>query len=397
MTVGGSVASSAPDAKPRRFGRPPAVAREQRTRLRVCIVAPSLDILGGQAVVAQRLMERLRADPSLDVTFVPHNPRLPGPLRALQRVKYVRTIVTSIEYLWLLLRRLRDQDVVHVFSASYWSFVLAPTPAVLIARLYGKRVILNYRSGEALDHLTTWPRTSLPVLRRADLIVVPSGYLVDVFAKFGLNATPISNFVDVERFPYRRRQSPRPIFFANRNFAAHYNVGCVLRAFAVIQSKAPTARLIVAGDGPQRAALHELARELRLTNVDFLGQVAPQRMPALYEDADIYLNTPNVDNMPNSVVEAFAAGLPVVTTRAGGIPYIVRHESNGLLTDCDDAEAIAAAALRLLSEPGLAVRLADQARTDVEASYTWQAVHEQWRAVYGMGPSTGAAGDVARG
>src|SRR5215208_5600746 len=94
--------------------------------LRVCIVAPSLDILGGQAVVAQRLMEHLRLDPSMQISFVPHNPRLPGPFRALQRVKYVRTVVTSIAYVIHLLVRLRGQDVVHVFSASYWSFILAP-------------------------------------------------------------------------------------------------------------------------------------------------------------------------------------------------------------------------------------------------------------------------------
>jgi len=54
----------------------------------------------------------------------------------LQRVKYVRTVATSIAYVGLLLTRLRRQDVVHVFSASYWSFILAPTPAVLIGRLY---------------------------------------------------------------------------------------------------------------------------------------------------------------------------------------------------------------------------------------------------------------------
>jgi hypothetical protein len=116
-------------------------------RLRVCVVAPSLDILGGQAVVAQRLIEHLRRDPSLDLSFIPHNPRLPGPLRVLQRIKYVRTILTSLAY-GALLSRLHRYDVVHVFSASYWSFILAPTPAVLIARLYGKRVVLNYRAAK---------------------------------------------------------------------------------------------------------------------------------------------------------------------------------------------------------------------------------------------------------
>ena len=393
MTTSGSVAPPTPELESRELAKPSENPRGVSTRVRVCIVAPSLDILGGQAVVAQRLMDRLKTDPSLDISFVPHNPRLPGPLRFLQRVKYVRTVVTSIVYLSMLLRRLRDQDVVHVFSASYWSFILAPTPAVLVARLYGKRVILNYRSGEALDHLSRWPRTSLPILRLADLIVVPSGYLVDVFSRFGLVAKSIFNFVEVERIPYRRRARLRPVFLSNRNFEAHYNVACVLRAFAAIQSRVPQATLIVAGDGPQRDQLHALAKELGLANVTFLGQVPPQRMTALYDEADVYLNAPNIDNMPNSVVEAFAAGLPVVTSRAGGIPYIVQHESNGLLTDCDDAEGLASSALRLLSDSELATRLSDRARADVLSKYTWAAVHNQWRSAYGLA-AAGVHGSV---
>jgi glycosyltransferase involved in cell wall biosynthesis len=351
--------------------------------LKVCIVAPSLDILGGQAVVAQRLMGKLAEDPDIELSFIPHNPRLPGPLRLLQRVKYVRTIATSVAYVSLLLARLRSQDVVHVFSASYWSFLLAPTPAVLIGKLYGKRVIVNYRSGEAEDHLMRWP-SALRVLRRVDAIVTPSGYLVDVFAKFGLKARSIFNFVDVDRIPYRERSEPKPHFLANRNFAPHYNVSCVLRAFQVIQREVPEARLTVAGDGAERAMLHELARELELRNVEFVGQVSPAEMAQLYDRADIYLTSPNIDNMPNSVIEAFAAGLPVVTTSAGGIPYIVTHEETGLMSAPGDHDALAANVLRMLSEPGLAHGLSSRARQELLARYTWPAVHSEWRDAYGL-------------
>src|SRR5213593_3607016 len=111
------------------FGRSSAsVERAQRRPIRVCLVAPSLDILGGQAVQAARLQHGLQTIPSVAVGFVPINPRLPGLLRLLQRVRYVRTIVTSLRYIWTLVTHLDDYDVVHVFSASYLSFLLAPTP-----------------------------------------------------------------------------------------------------------------------------------------------------------------------------------------------------------------------------------------------------------------------------
>ena len=350
--------------------------------IRVCIVAPSLSILGGQAVAAQRLLERLRKVPGLEVDFLPHDPRSNALLRLLQRVKYVRTVATSIAYVASLVRRLPKYDVVHVFSASYWSFVLAPTPAILIGKWLGKRVVLNYRSGEAEDHLQRWRGTAIPTMRRADVVVTPSGYLVDVFARFGVRAEAISNFVDPAAVVYRRRTSLRPVFLSNRNFQTLYNVPCVLRAFAAIQERVPDARLIVIGDGPEREHVHETARALALRNVEFVGAVRPAEMGRWYDEADVYLNASDIDNMPNSIIEAFACGLPVVTTRAGGIPYVVEHERNGLLVDCGDDEGLARAALRLIDDPALAQRVIAEGLRDVEQQYTWASVSDRWAALY---------------
>jgi glycosyltransferase involved in cell wall biosynthesis len=350
--------------------------------IRVCLVAPSLAILGGQAVAAQRLLERLRMLPGLEVDFLPHDPRSNALLRQLQRVKYVRTIATSIAYVESLLRRLPRYDVVHVFSASYWSFLLAPTPAILIGKWLGKRVVVNYRSGEAEDHLTRWPKTSIPTLQRADAVATPSGYLVDVFARFGIHAESIANFVDPEAVRYRQRDMLKPVFLSNRNFQTLYNVPCVLRAFAQIQAQRPEARLIVVGHGPERAHVHAVAKELALRNVEFVGAVKPTEMGRYYDEADVYLNASDIDNMPNSIIESFACGLPVVTTRAGGIPYIVEHERNGLLVDCGDHAALADAALRLLDDRTLARRLISEGLSDVERLYTWEAVGESWATLY---------------
>jgi L-malate glycosyltransferase len=350
--------------------------------IRVCLVAPSLSILGGQAVAAQRLLERLTAVPGLEVGFLPHDPRSNALLRLLQRVKYVRTVATSIAYVASLIRTLRKYDVVHVFSASYWSFLLAPTPAILIGKWLGKRVVLNYRSGEAEDHLQRWSRTAIPTLHRADAVVTPSEYLVDVFARFGIPAESISNFVDPDAVRFRRRTTLRPVFLSNRNFQALYNVPCVLRAFAVIQARIPDARLIVIGDGPERAHVHETARTLALRNVEFVGAVRPAEMGRWYDQSDVYLNASDIDNMPNSIIEAFACGLPVVTSRAGGIPYVVEHERNGLMVDCGDHEGLAASALRLIDDPSLAQRLIAEGLRDVQQRYTWEAVSDRWASLY---------------
>lgn len=352
----------------------------RRRPLRVLIVAASLDILGGQAVQAARLVEGLREEPALEVEFQPINPRLPGPLGKLQSVKYLRTIATSLVYGAQLLARVPRFDVVHAFSASYFSFILAPTPALLAAKLYGRRALLNYHSGEAEDHLRRWP-SAVATARRYDMIAVPSEYLVKVFARFNLRARAVFNHIDTARFSYRERTPLRPVFLSNRNLEPHYNVGCVLRAFAIIQGRLPNARLMVAGDGSQRAKLEALARELSLRGVEFLGQVAPERMPALYEAADIFLNASDVDNMPLSIIEAYAAGLPVVTTEAGGIPHIVADGETGLLVPCGDAAALAAGALRLLEDEELARRITTNAHSTCR-KYSWESVRGEWVKLY---------------
>ena len=350
-------------------------------RLRVLVAAPSLDILGGQSRQAVRLMEGLGRESDLEIGFVPHNPRLPGVFRSLQTIKYVRTVVTTLYYIALLLWRVRQYDIIHVFSASYYSYSLSVIPALFISRLFGRKSILNYRSGEAEDHLENW-RTAVPTIRWASEIVVPSGYLVDVFARYGLRARAIHNIVELDRFSFRERQPLRPVFLTSRLLEPLYNVPCVLRAFALIQQQYPEAKLTIAADGFLRGELEQLARDLNLRNAEFIGFVPFEKMPALYDAADIYLSATNIDNMPSSITESMACGLNVVTTDGGGaIPYIMTNEVTGLIVDRDDHEAMAAAAIRLLNDNELALRLVRNAH-ESSRKFTWPHIRDEWLKLY---------------
>jgi glycosyltransferase involved in cell wall biosynthesis len=349
--------------------------------LKVLIVGPSLDILGGQARQAARLIGHFRNEPRLHVRFLPVNPRLPGPLSLLQKIKYVRTVVTTLWFWATLLYQAPRFDILHIFSASYYSYLLCAAPPILVGKLFGKKTLLNYRSGEAEDHLQNWRLSALPTIRTADVVVVPSGYLVDVFAKFGVAARPIFNIVELDRFAFRDRRPLKPVFLTTRLLEPLYNVGCVLRAFALIQQRFPEARLTVGGDGWMRKELEQLAVDLGLKNTEFIGRVPFEKMPALYDAADIYLTATNLDNMPGSVIECFACGLPVVTTDAGGVPYIVTHEKTGLLVPKDDHVAMSQAAIRLLEDQELAGSLAIHAR-EACRQYQWEAVRDAWLRVY---------------
>src|SRR4030088_2558276 len=108
------------------------------SRIRVAIVAPTLDILGGHSVQARRLLDAWRGDPDVNSWLAPINPRPPAPFRWALGVKFLRTLVTEATYVPLLVREIARADVVHVFSASYSSFLLAPLPAILLARALGR-------------------------------------------------------------------------------------------------------------------------------------------------------------------------------------------------------------------------------------------------------------------
>ena len=349
-------------------------------RINVAIVAPSIGILGGQAIQADRLIRRWREDPDVHAWLVPVNPSPPGVLRELMRIKYVRTFLTQVTYYPLLARELRKADVVHVFSASYLSFLLAPLPAVLIARLYGKPVVMNYRSGEAPDHLRR-SAIARATLRAVDRNAVPSSFLQDVFAGFGVPAEVIPNIVDLDRFRFRSRERLAPRIVSTRNFETLYNVECTLRAFHLVQQRYPAASLTLVGAGSQETALRRLSAELGLRHVTFEGRVRPDDIWRFYRDADIYLQTPDIDNMPASVLEAFASGCAVVSTDAGGVPAILTHGRHGLLVPANDHAAAADAVVRLLEDPALARQLTEAAFESC-GRYQWSAVRTAWLTLY---------------
>jgi L-malate glycosyltransferase len=356
---------------------------DQKSRLRVAIVAPSLRILGGQSVQADRLVRAWRGDPDVEAWLVPVDPLPRGPLRYGLRIKYLRTFITQLAYLPSLPRELRRADLVHVFSASYWSFLLAPLPAVLVAKVFGKPVVMNYRSGEAPDHLRR-SAIARAILRHADRNVVESRFLRDVFAPYGIDAEMIPNIVDVDRFAYRVRDPLRPRMLSTRSFEGLYNVACTLRAFAVVRREFPEATLTLVGGGAEEASLRALAAELGLrdgVDVMFVGRVPSEDMWRYYANADIYLQTPEIDNMPVSVQEAFASGCVVVSTNAGGVPAILTDEVDGLLVPRGDHERAAAQIIRLLRDPSFARALASRARKNCE-HYRWEALRTQWLSLY---------------
>jgi len=362
----------------------PADNRNVNRRLKVAIVGPSLNYVGGQSVQADLLLRYWRADPDVEVTFIAVDPPLLPGFRWADRVRGLRTVLREPLYFLDLWRGLRDVDIAHIFSASYWSFLLAPAPASFFARLRGKKTLIHYHSGEARDHLQRF-RSGPFVLSRVDKVVVPSGYLGDVFHEFDLPTVAIPNLVDLSQFRYRQRDPLRPHLVCTRGFSPYYSVDVVVKAFAEMQKEVrkvyPEAQLDLVGGGPLEGDIRKLVQDLKLDGVNFTGVASREEIGKYYDQADIFINASTLDNMPVSVIEAFGAGTPVVTTSPECMPYLVDHERTGLLSPVGDEKALAANVIRLLRDPALAHRLANNAH-DESKKYTWEVVRQQWLQLY---------------
>jgi len=143
----------------------------------------------------------------------------------------------------------------------------------------------------------------------------------------------------------------------------------------------PAATLTIAGYGSHEQRLRRLTAELHLSNVEFLGRVDPERLAALYDRANIFVNSSVVDNQPVSILEAFAAGLPVVSTPTGDIASMLRDGEAGLLVPPNDPVAMATAIERLLDDPELAARTVRNAREELK-KYEAARIRDQWLALY---------------
>jgi glycosyltransferase involved in cell wall biosynthesis len=350
------------------------------SRIRVALVAPTLRYVGGQSVQADLLMRNWKDDPEVEARFVPVDPSPPYGLGWVERVPGLRTLLREPRYIFELWKNLKDADIVHIFSASYSSFLLAPLPAWLVARWRGKKTLINYRSGECRDHLQ---KSSIArrVLKGTDRLVVPSGYLVDVLKEFGLTAQVVPNIADLSQFVFRVRRPLRPHLVCTRGFHPYYCIDVVVRAFADVQKLYPDAHLDLVGGGPVESEIRALVRDMKLTGVNFAGVAARDQIGRCYDRADIFINASRLDNMPVSVLEAFASGTPVVSTEPESMRYLVEHGRTGLLSPPGDPHALARNVIELLQNPELAEQLVANAREEFQR-YSWPIVRKQWLRVY---------------
>jgi glycosyltransferase involved in cell wall biosynthesis len=345
----------------------------------VLLVGPLPPPSGGMANQTRQLAELLVGE-GWRVTVVQVN----SPYRPawVARFRGIRALFRLLPYLWELWQKIGPADFVHVMANSGWAWHLSVAPAIWIARIHRKPVVVNYRGGEAEKFLSRQSRWVLPSLKRATAVIVPSSFLEGVFAHWGIATQLVPNIVNLERFYPGTQHDGPPHVIVTRNLEDVYDLPTALSAFARIRQKFPAARLTIAGSGPRRGQLERLATELHIASaVTFTGRLDNERIHELYRSADLLLNSSLVDNTPISLLEAMASGVPIVSTNVGGVPHLVRDGETAILVSPRDPEAMAAAAVRVLGERQLSQKLR-AAGLDAIQAYAWNSVRMRLFNVY---------------
>jgi len=320
----------------------------------------------------QTLAENFKKD-GFRITLIKSNQDIPHMLRNL---KGLRTIFNFIFYIRALFGNIPRADVVYIFASSHLYFFLIVMPAVTFSSFCNKKSFVNYHGGAPQTFFSKFHPFVRYIMKQAT-ITVPSDYLKEVIGEYlDLKAFIVPNIAHLNLFKYRERSPLKPYILCTRHFEHAYNIPCVIKAFRIIAERKPGAKLGLVGEGKEKKKIVQLVEDLGLMDkVQFYGCLPNNELPDIYDKYSIFINASKMDNFPLSILEAYASGLPVVSTNPGGIPYLVKDKETGLLVTKNDHLALAKQVIYLLDDPSLALRMAKKARLECE-QYSWKMVRK---------------------
>jgi L-malate glycosyltransferase len=338
--------------------------RESRARINVALVGNFLSASATTRTVGEELGARL--------TAAGH--------AVLMTSRAPRRVIRLLDMLATIVRRRRRYTVALIDVYSGAAFVYAEAVATLL-RMLGKPYVLTLHGGRLPEFSRRWPGRTRRVLRGAAAVTAPSRYLLEQMKPYRDDILLLPNAVEVSAYPFHVRTAPRPRLVWLRAFHGMYNPSLAVAALARVAEQLPDVRLAMIGPDKGDGSLAATRRVAVAHHVEgqivFAGGVPKRDVPRWLESADVFLNTTDVDNAPVSLVEAMAAGLCIVSTNVGGIPYLLEHERDALLVPPGNAGAMADAIQRLFDEPGLAARLSRNARLKAE-QLDWSVVLPKW-------------------
>lgn len=267
--------------------------------------------------------------------------------------------------------------LIDTFSTSNFYYALITSQ---LARLLALKYIPILHGGNLPHRLKHSEHLSTLIFKYAVHNVSPSLYLAHEFKKYNFDTLYIPNTIPIAEIPFKMRTNLEPKLLWVRAFDKIYNPALAIKVMALLKKDYENASLCMVGpdkDGSLNQT-KELAIQLGVAeSVTFTGVLPKEQWHQLSQNYDIFINTTNIDNMPVSIVEAMALGLPVVSTNAGGLPYLIENGVDGLLTPVKDEKKMAKAIEMLLNNAEKAGEMSKNAREKAE-QFDENTVKMQW-------------------
>ncbi|NAS29835.1 glycosyltransferase [Flavobacteriaceae bacterium R38] len=276
-------------------------------------------------------------------------------------------------------RKKADLVLIDTYSTQNFYYALLVSQS---CRFFKLPYVPILHGGNLENRLENNLKSCKKIFNHAQICVAPSLFLKDVFKKYGFKEiVHIPNPISIEEYQFIKRDKLKPKLLWVRAFSKIYNPIMALQVVKLLNDMGIEGSLSMVGpdkDGSMGKAKNE-AEKLGI-KVEFTGKLHKAEWIAYAKDFDIFINTTNFDNTPVSVVEGMALGLPVISTNAGGIPYLIEHRKEALLVEKGDAEAMANGIKELLEAPELVEKLTQNAKEKVK-SFDWKVVKVKWKEI----------------
>ena len=269
-----------------------------------------------------------------------------------------------------------DYILIDTYStSSFWyAFFVSQT-----CRLFNLKYIPILHGGDLSSRIHKNYYLSGLIFNNAYRIVAPSGYLFNVFKdSYSRGLVSIPNTIEIEKYDFYLREMKVPKLLWVRSFSPIYNPKMAIQVLVDLQKKYPDSELTMVGPDSNnyRKECELFAKQLDV-KVTFTGKLSKSDWITLSKNHNVFINTSNFDNMPVSVIEAMALGLPIISTNVGGIPFLIKDQKEGLLVKENDYLAMSLAIKELFLNQNFTYSLVVNARKKVQL-FDWDIVKLHW-------------------
>ena len=291
----------------------------------------------------------------------------------------LNTVIRLFDMLLIFFKNINNTKLILIdtysTNAFYYTYIIAK-----LSSLYSKPYCPILHGGALSNRLASSPRLSKFIFGKSFVNISPSIYLKQIFEREGFKIQHIPNFIEISNYPMTSRNKIRPKILWVRAFHKIYNPVLAIKVLKKLLNKWNKTELCMIGpdkDGSLKTVI-KLAGQMGIRdNVSILGKLEKKDWIKLSENYDIFLNTSNFDNLPVSVMEAMALGIPIITTNVGGIPFLLNHNSTGILVNPNNLSEIVIAIDDLITGKINGLNLATNARNEV-LNFDKSKVINQW-------------------